>query len=60
MRQIKYVATNEVVVVDDQTALDAIMSGVAVESIDPISAVEPKAAVSAPELASFAQAPEVK
>ena len=64
MRQIKYVSTNEVVVVEDQVALDAIISGEAIPSFDPISAKEvkpePKAIEKAPEVTAFAQAPEVK
>jgi len=64
MRQIKYVATNEVVVVEDQVALDAIISGSAIPNFDQISAAEvkpePKAIAQAPEVTSFAQAPEIK
>lgn len=63
MRQIKYVATNEVVVVEDQVALDAIIAGEAIASFDPIpAAAKPvaKAVEQAPEVQSFAQAPEVK
>lgn len=64
MRQIKYVATNEVVVVEDQVALDAIIAGEAIPSFDPIStkAVKPveKAIEAAPEVTSFDKAPEVK
>jgi hypothetical protein len=65
MRQIKYVATNEVVVVEDQVALDAIISGEAIPDFDPIPAkeedkTESKAVEKAPEVNSFAQAPEVK
>jgi len=64
MRQIKYVATNEVVVVEDQVALDAIIAGEAIASFDPIPAAAVKPAVKAfeqaPEVEAFAQAPEVK
>ncbi|CAB4121501.1 hypothetical protein UFOVP14_10 [uncultured Caudovirales phage] len=64
MRQIKYVATNEVVVVEDQVALDAIIAGIAIPSFDQISAAEvnvaPKAVEKAPEVTSFAHAPEIK
>lgn len=58
MRQIKYVATNEVVVVEDQVALDAIISGDAVPNIDLLE--ESKAIEKAPKVASFDQAPETK
>ena len=63
MRQIKYVATNEVAVVEDQIALDAIIAGEAIPSFDPISGSEvkkSKAVKSAPEATSFSQAPETK
>jgi hypothetical protein len=63
MRQIKYVATNEVAVVEDQIALDAIISGTAIPSFDQITTKEvpaPKAMDTAPEVTSFAQAPEIK
>jgi hypothetical protein len=64
MRQIKYIETNEIALVEDQEATDAIASGKAVPSIDPIKkSVEPKKTVAtekAPEINSFAQAPEIK
>jgi len=58
MRQIKYVATNEVFVVEDQVALDAIIAGEAVPNFDVL--VEAKATKKAPKVASFDQAPETK
>lgn len=64
MRQIKYVATNEVAVVEDQVALDAIISGKAIADFSPISVKEsqpePKSIEKAPEVTSFAKAPEIK
>jgi hypothetical protein len=64
MRQIKYIETNEIALVEDQEATDAIASGKAVPSIEPIQkSVEPEKTVAtekAPEVTSFAQAPETK
>lgn len=64
MRQIKYIETNEIVIVEDQVATDAIASGKAVPSIEPITkSVAPEKTVAtekAPEVASFVQAPETK
>jgi hypothetical protein len=62
MRQIKYVATGEVITVEDQVGLDAIISGIAIASFDAsespaveVKAIEPEPVVEmqAPEVAAF-------
>jgi hypothetical protein len=58
MKQIKYVASGEVVQVEDQVALDAIVNGTAIADINPF--VAPKAAKSAPEKQAVSAAPEIK
>lgn len=60
MRQIKYLSTNDVVVVEEQIALDAIVAGEAVPDCSEIQEKKKKAINKAPETASFSQAPEIK